>query len=213
MELDDLIGYGQVGLGEAARDFDPSRGVRFTTFAYYRVRGAIYDGMAKMNWFGRSQQHAAARHEQTGSDVLHLESDELKLSSEDGAQSDMPWFRDVSRALAVVYMASHSGVGDDENSGIESLLPDESVGTASAVAMSRELIERLHQFVGRLPLAAQALIRATYFEGISLQDAGKRLGVSKSWASRLHARALEVLARSLQAEGLCEYGPKSPNRT
>ncbi len=42
-ELDDLIGYGQVGLAEAAQEFDPARGVRFATYAYYRVRGAIYD--------------------------------------------------------------------------------------------------------------------------------------------------------------------------
>ena len=38
IELDDLISYGQIGLAEAARDFDPDRGFRFSTFAYYRMR-------------------------------------------------------------------------------------------------------------------------------------------------------------------------------
>jgi RNA polymerase sigma factor for flagellar operon FliA len=202
VDLDDLIAYGQVGLSEAARDFDPSRGIRFSTFAYYRVRGAIYDGMAKMSWFGRSQQ--AVRYERISNDVLGVQSDESPSTCTEGGETDIRWFRDVSRALAVVYMASHIPVGDDESSGIESSLPDESVGTASAVAMSREMIERLHQLVEKLPPPSRSLIRATYFEGLSIQDAGKRLGISKSWASRLHARTLQELARALQAEGLVE---------
>ena len=61
VELDDLVAYGQIGLVEARGDFDPARGNRFSTFAYYRIRGEIYDGMAKMSWFGRdgsAQAHA-----------------------------------------------------------------------------------------------------------------------------------------------------------
>ena len=51
VELEDLEGYGQIGLIEASRRFDPTRGVQFKTFAYYRIRGAIYDGIRKMAWF------------------------------------------------------------------------------------------------------------------------------------------------------------------
>ncbi len=55
IDIEDLVSYGQVGLAEAARDFDPDRGTLFSTFAYYRVRGAIYDGLAKMSWFSRTE--------------------------------------------------------------------------------------------------------------------------------------------------------------
>ena len=48
VDLEDLVCYGQIGLVEAARDFDSSRGGQFTTYAYYRIRGAILDGMSKM---------------------------------------------------------------------------------------------------------------------------------------------------------------------
>src|SRR5579872_1240386 len=51
-ELDDLIADGQVGLAEAAQDFQPDRGAQFSTYAYYRVRGAIYDGISRMSWIG-----------------------------------------------------------------------------------------------------------------------------------------------------------------
>ena len=45
---------------------------------------------------------------------------------------------------------------------------------------------------------ARQLVQATYFEGCTLKEAGERLGISKAWASRLHARALDQLARALK---------------
>src|SRR4051812_26640647 len=59
VELEDLIGYGQVGLALAARDFDKSRGNQFSTYAYYRVRGAILDGLKQMSWFSRYEYEAS----------------------------------------------------------------------------------------------------------------------------------------------------------
>ena len=69
VELDDLIAYGQVGLAEAARDFDAARGHRFSTFAYYRIRGSIYDGLSKLCGVSRGHyQHV--RYQQMAGDVL-----------------------------------------------------------------------------------------------------------------------------------------------
>src|SRR5215813_7303908 len=54
IELDDLIGYGSIGLMEAMSNFKTGRGTTFKTFAYYRIRGAIYDGLRKIGWLSRS---------------------------------------------------------------------------------------------------------------------------------------------------------------
>jgi RNA polymerase sigma factor for flagellar operon FliA len=54
IEVDDLIGYGSKGLVEAAERFDARHGVAFTTFAYYRIRGAMYDGLRAMGWYSRA---------------------------------------------------------------------------------------------------------------------------------------------------------------
>ena len=50
IELDDLIAYGMTGLLEAGERFDAKQGANFTTFSYYRIRGAIYDGLRGMGW-------------------------------------------------------------------------------------------------------------------------------------------------------------------
>src|SRR5688572_30076999 len=59
VDLEDLISYGQVGLAEAARDFDPSLGDHFITYAYYRIRGAILDGLTKLSWFSLHDYHGS----------------------------------------------------------------------------------------------------------------------------------------------------------
>ena len=115
VDLDDLIAYGQVGLGEAARDFDPARGNRFSTYAYYRIRGAIYDGLSKMTWFDRVHV-PQTRYEQMSNEVLRLESEDSPANVPE-AESDARWFRNVSSTLAVVYLASRVGGSHSDEDG------------------------------------------------------------------------------------------------
>jgi RNA polymerase sigma factor for flagellar operon FliA len=68
----------------------------------------------------------------------------------------------------------------------------------SDVAETVDLQEIVGQRVCELPEREQALIRGVYFEGLSIKDAGERIGISKAWASRLHARVLNSLALSMK---------------
>jgi RNA polymerase sigma factor for flagellar operon FliA len=196
VELEDLIAYGQVGLGEAARDFDPGRGSRFSTYAYYRIRGAIYDGLSKMAWFEHG--HAAqVRYSQMSEDVLRLEGEDNPSDEAASLESDARWFRDISRTLAVVQLASRSGCEPSEEESAGAAMIDPSAPDAADVAMNHETRERLHAVIDALPPMAARLIKGVYFEGLTIQEAGQRMGVSKSWASRLHSRALQQLAHML----------------
>jgi RNA polymerase sigma factor for flagellar operon FliA len=197
LELEDLVAYGQVGLAEAARDFDPERGNAFSTYAYYRIRGAIYDGLSKMTWLSRSQ-YGRTRYEQLAGEVLHLESEDNP--GEPDIETESRWLRDVSRALAVIYLGTQPGLDEQADRSVD--LADPSASEPAAVATEREVSQRLRELIDALPTEAGTLIRAVYFEGLSLQEAGQRLGVSKSWASRLHAKTLKRLARSLSVLGL-----------
>ncbi len=51
VEVDELIGEGQIGLLRAARDFDDSKGAQFSTYAYWRIRGTMLDWSRKQDWF------------------------------------------------------------------------------------------------------------------------------------------------------------------
>jgi RNA polymerase sigma factor for flagellar operon FliA len=194
VELDDLIAYGQVGLAEAARDFDATRGHRFSTFAYYRIRGAIYDGLSKLCGLSRGH-YQQARYEQMAGQVLAESAAQPAADSASGQDRDLCWFRDLSRNLAVASLITAVGSCDDAPDKSQS---DELHTSPPAMAIDKEISQILHQLVNSLPNQERELVRAAYFEGLTLQEAGQRMGISKSWATRLHARALERLARSLK---------------
>src|SRR5262245_40190322 len=160
IEFDDLLGYAQLGLAQAACEFEPSRGVAFTTYAYYRIRGAIFDGLSEMAWFDFGAYH--------------------------GGQ----------------YEPSIS-TSDDEEPLIDSTDAEEDSGPADpqVLIMHQELCAQLRQLVDKLPAEAGAMIRWAYYEGLSLTEASKRMGISKAWASRLHAQTLRRLAGALRQLG------------
>ncbi len=193
IELDDLIAYGEVGLAEAARDFDPDRGVLFTTFAYYRVRGAIYDGLSEMSWISRARYKRLC-YDRMANETLR---DMATSPGAGSTEQDAKWFGEITERLAVVYLiAHHEGAEGITDSSIE-----DTRAQAATIVAGKEIDTKLHELVDRLPSAEQRLIRKVYFEGDTLHKAAQVLGISKSWASRLHARSLEQLARWLRQLG------------
>jgi RNA polymerase sigma factor for flagellar operon FliA len=202
VELDDLIGYGQVGLAEAARGFDESRGGQFTTYAYYRIRGAILDGLARMQWFSAYDFHAG-KYERLADSLLEGESEPAAEAAAPVAKASdqVAWFAETSTMLAMAYLMSGHG-SDDDRGAMEP--EDRSTPLPGADVAKRELTERLHALIDDLPENMGKLIRASYFGGLTLTEAGKTIGISKSRASRLHAEALGHLARSLRRAQLVD---------
>jgi RNA polymerase sigma factor for flagellar operon FliA len=199
VDLNDLIAYGEVGLAEAARDFNPEQGNRFTTYAYYRIRGAIYDGLSKMSWTSRAR-YKKLRYEQMANEALSQEtgSQGIDSAADTGTlEGDARWLRNVTEKLAVVYLVTQG----EERGGIRDSTLVDPRGSAATIVAHREISQRLRELVDALPAVEQRLIRTIYFEGATLQEAATRVGLSKSWASRLHGRILEKLARLLRKMG------------
>ena len=189
VDIEDLIGYGMIGLAEAASTYDQTRGVRFITYAFHRIRGAILDGLSKMSWFRIEKYNDGSYRQPAGGDE---EGSEETLSPSD-LEMPLEWFRQSAERLETQRQVTLS----------EAHLEAEDKGlSGEGVAREREVHERVRQLVDALPAAAAELLRATYYEGLTLKDAAARMGRNKSWASRLHARALASLERSLKREGL-----------
>ena len=183
VELDDLIGYGQVGLAEAARDFDAGRGVQFTTYAYYRVRGAVLDGLSTMSWFSKAD-YSRGRYEQAANDVLH------ESSPESGVANELSWFTNTTRSLSAAFLISDFASVSLEQ---QTAAPE----SQSADIESEDLRKTISEALGSLSEQERGLIEDIYFRGMSIKDAGERIGISKAWASRLHARILRNLGFQL----------------
>jgi RNA polymerase sigma factor for flagellar operon FliA len=192
VEMDDLISYGQVGLLEAAADFDASRGVKFSTFAFYRIRGAIFDGVNKLTWF-RAARDPGTKFSQLSDSLIEStmeESASKEPNSGDNLVREASWFSQIASSLAIVCLAT-----DDDGRPVD--VEDTSAPVPWSGLVETETGQQLQAAMEQLPPDAAALIRAVYFEDRTLQEAASRLGISKSWASRMHARALEQMARNM----------------
>ena len=196
VDLDDLIADGQVGLVQAARDFDPQRDVKFTTFAYYRIRGAIYDGVSKMSWTSRARSNRL-RWDRMAEETLREVHENHPLGETPTLEEEIRWFREAAEKLAVVVLVNQA----EDGSRPEEQWEDVGEPAPPTLLADRELREKLRGLVDKLPLAERRLIRTIYFEGTTLKEASVRLSISKSWASRLHAKALEKLAGDLRRMG------------
>jgi len=194
VDLEDLVAYGELGLAQAARDYAPDRGAEFTSFAYYRIRGAIYDGMAQMTWTSRAQ-YRRLRHLQMAEEVLAEDAASTPLEGSESLESGVHWLRSVTDKLVTVYLTSQSE-GSLQDSAIE-----DPQATASTIVAQQEISQQLHRLIGELPEMERRLIQAVYLDGATLQKASLALGISRSWASRTHTKALETLARSLRKLG------------
>lgn len=194
IEMDDLISYGQVGLLQAARDFDPSKNVKFSTFAFYRIRGAIFDGVNKLMWF-KAVRDPETKYEQMANSLIPAkmnESPPADVKTADGLVREASWFHQIAGSLAVVYLVAV------DNEGQSTDVVDQTTQAPWSELVRDETSKALRDAIDELPSDAAALIRAVYFEDRTLQEAADRLGISKSWASRVHSRALEQMARFMR---------------
>ena len=202
IEFDDLLSYGMLGLIEAADRYDPKYGANFMTFAYYRVRGAIYDGLRGMGWVSRTE-YQKYRYEQHANDYLRTIADYNTLGP--GRKSDEDEVADIADAvegLVTIYVTALDAMEGFQIADESGVPVDESIEVQQARRLVAEAVEKL-------PEQERTLLTLYYYKELSLEEVGKHLGLSKSWTSRLHARAIEKLARLLK-DLLDEYGDERP---
>ncbi len=197
-EKQELVSLGDLGLVEAASRFDPEGGASFATFAWYRVQGAIIDGLRRATTLPRRvwAQLCALR---SASEYLEARSRQETAARTAGAGSDTDTearLRDVKDAMAAVqavYVTALVSIDDAPQ------IPDP--GERPDAALIRAgWKQRVAAALDGLPERERALVTKHYFEGKNLMEAGEELGISKSWASRLHAQAVDRLRKQLGDE-------------
>jgi RNA polymerase sigma factor for flagellar operon FliA len=203
-DFEELVAFGQLGLVEAARQFDPERGVSFTTFAHYRIRGAIFDGLRKMTWLPPAARRQV--HEQS------VVNDSLEHDAQKHAATDDPRFlaRQFSEAverLGAVYLMSSIVDEDSARDG-----PADTGAQPGSDSEGREVRRRLRDAIGTLPPEDAALVRMLYLEQKSMSEVGAILKKNKSTVCRRHAEAIAKLRQSMGEDGATATLPSTRAR-
>jgi RNA polymerase sigma factor FliA len=197
VELDDLLGYGREGLLDAARRFDATRGVPFRAYANYRVRGAIIDGVRAMARLPRRTHErlsalaaAGTYGEGAAEDTFAPQPPGVRLVDAERRLEDH--MAGMATAIAMGLVAPTGRGEEGEHIGIAAGVdPEEAVADA-------ELLGLVRQAIGELPPEEAELVRRHYLEGERFDHVAAELGLSKSWASRLHTRAIGRLSKRLR---------------
>ena len=192
VETEDLVAYGQIGLIEASERFDPKRGSRFSTFAYYRIKGAIYDGLREMGVITRSHVHNFALN---ANDILTSRVEDSSGSTTK-VEDDIKSVESMIDALIPIYFLSLDSERIQE-------AEDEDAFT-SADYETRDLLERIREMLNELEDEDAELLEKIYFKKMLMKKVAKQMGVSKSWVSRLHTRAIGRLQAVLRENNILE---------
>lgn len=195
---DDLVSAAMVGLAQAARAFDPDRGIRFDRYASTRIRGALLDELRQCDWASRSVR-AKARKVAGASEQLTLELGRTPTPSEVADRlgctvSEIDTIAtDVHRGLVLNYESLvASGTAED-------VVPCDET-TPDSLVLDRERQAYLVDAVAELPERLRAVVVGYFLEERPMQELALELGVSESRISQMRAEALLLLRDGLNSQ-------------
>lgn len=192
VEHRELVSDGLAGLLQAIDRFDPSRGIRFETFAVPRIQGAMIDGLRTLDWAPtRLRQHDRQLREAYAS--LEAESGRPASDAEVAQRLGVPlrtvrqWLTELNRVA--VLSLEELGIGAD---GLGAGTPAEVETDADPLesVLRKETIQELGRAIEELPPRERMVITLLYYEGLTATEVAGLLGVTVSRISQLHSRAL-----------------------
>lgn len=204
VDRDELARAGALGLVEAARRYDESRGVPFDRFAAQRIRGAILDAVRAADWAPRSVRTLARK----------LETVEQRLATELGrvpssiemaealgmTRDELSRLQDRMFRSVVLALEHEVNEDSDEDLTLVDVLCDRSSIEPLAELETRELHAYLRDAVNLLPERQRLVIVGYFLEGRTSQDLARFLGVTESRVSQLRSEALQMLKEGIEAQ-------------
>lgn len=202
VDVEEVYSYSDLGLVEAASRYDPRRGISFTTFAYYRIKGAIYDGLRQAGVTIRLRDHDFVWTDnlnnllQAAADDEQVTAERALLSVEDEINEVQSLIEDLIPAyLLSVYSPKAANTLQSPMSPADE-------------AEQSEIVGLIMELIAKLPAKEREVIEAVYLQLEPMMRVAERMGVNKSWITRLHAKAIRRLRGMLRHRGLLVEEPE-----
>ncbi len=197
VDRDDLFGYGMLGLIQAADSWEPGRGLKFSTYAFPKIRGAILDELRRADFLPRGRREkvreldrAVAELEQKSGFAPTPE----ELAAHLGVDLD-----EVDEILLSAKSAGHASLDEDVSEALFARLGDPRSDDPQDSVEFSELKELLVEAIKLLPDQERTVITLYYGEELLLREIAEVLDVTESRVSQIHTRALYRLNRELTA--------------
>lgn len=199
---DDLRSHGVMGLLDAVEKFDLDRGLRFETYASWRIRGAIIDGLRQGDWVPRSVREKAKRIEDAYQ-VLEQQYLRSVTDAEISAYLDVSEaeFRQMLQDVAVTTLCSlDDPIKEEDAESRLSLIVDDRAKDPESVVNDFYLKEALCAAIDKLTEKERMVVSLFYYEELSLSEIAGVMGLTPSRISQLHSKAILRLKGVLERQ-------------
>jgi RNA polymerase sigma factor for flagellar operon FliA len=176
--------------------FDPTRDIKFETFAIARIKGAIIDELRSLDWVPRSVRSRARDIERAMAELertLHRAPTDAEIADKLGITEDEldDSLTDISRSsiAALDELWTISGSSGDQVSLIDTIEDIAAPDPQNALSQT-ELRDAIADAIARLPEREKLVVTLYYYEELTLREIGEVLGVTESRVSQLHTKAV-----------------------
>ncbi|WP_026485896.1 sigma-70 family RNA polymerase sigma factor [Caldanaerobius polysaccharolyticus] len=190
-DYDDILNQGILGLIDAVEKYDSSKGVKFETYAVYRIRGEVIDYLRKMDWMPRSLRKKYKALQEVV-DRCWDKSDS-EIAREVGISLD-----EYYKLLNYANISNILSLEEIFENGTLNIPP--STGTPDKIVEDREMRESLEKFIEGLPEKQKLVLSLYYVEELTYKEIAMILGVTESRISQIHSQAIKKLKEFLKRE-------------
>lgn len=196
---DDLVNAGIIGLLDAIKKYDEKKGVKFTTYAGYRIKGAILDELRRLDWFPRSVRkdvHEIEKAVATLSLRLGREPQDYEIAGELGIDLET-YFKKLDQGKAVSLLGYDELAGEGAS---RQSTPSEEVGISAFEQLEKaELKELLAGAVKRLSKKEHLVISLYYYDELKLREIAEVMKLTEARVSQIHTQAIIRLRVKMRA--------------
>ena len=194
VDHEDLYSAGVLGLLDAHAKFDTRKGVKFETYAVWRIKGAVLDQLRALDWASRSMRRKARNLDGV---TRKLDQKLGRAASEDEVARELKMSREdfyrlldhVRGAVLVSLDEARTNDGEDQGTLADHLADPNSIDLESRLE-DDQTKRMLLRTIDLLPEQERLVVALYYYEHLTLKEIGRTLGISESRVSQVHTRAM-----------------------
>ena len=191
VDKDDLISNGFFGLLDAIEKYDPSRGIKFETYAVVRIRGAMLDAIRSQDWVPTSVRQKAKQYEQAIAQLenqLGRSATDEEIAMELGISSgELYTLINQLNASTIIPLEDFTKTETSSNHLVN---PSEHIEI-------EEVKQTLAKAIDKLPEKEKIVVSLYYYEGLTLKEISLILKLSEARISQLHTKSIFRLRGAL----------------
>ncbi|MBD3264301.1 MAG: FliA/WhiG family RNA polymerase sigma factor [Candidatus Omnitrophica bacterium] len=192
LNFEDLVGYGIIGLIESFNTFDSGKGVKFSTYAFYRIRGSILDALRDLDWLPRTIRSKIHKIEEAINELTVS----LERSPTDKEVADKLGM-EAGEVASLLVDSSQSEVISLENNLHNYIASKTDNFMNMEYAEIADLKNILAEAIKELPEKERLGLTLYYYEELNLKEIGEVLNLSESRVCQILKSAISHLRSSL----------------